>query len=64
MYGGIANSSSGWSTPQSAASGSLIITTLSASRMAGTFGFNTSAMTGQATGSVTVTEGSFDIALP
>ena len=67
VYGGVANSKTGWSTPQAAASGTLKITTLSGSRMVGTFSFTADYSSGDATGApgpVSVTNGSFDIALP
>ena len=49
----------GWRTPQTGADGSITITTLTSSRMEGTFNFTATAFTGGATGTKTVTDGSF-----
>lgn len=51
----------GWGTPLSGAAGSITITTLSTTRMAGTFFFTADASTGGATGVKSVTDGAFDM---
>lgn len=55
----ISSASGGWATPQTGADGTITITTLTASRMEGTFNFTATALTGGATGTKTVTEGAF-----
>ena len=49
----------GWRTAQSGADGTINITTLTANRMEGTFNFTAVGFTGGATGTRTVTDGSF-----
>ena len=60
-YAQITDATGGWVTPQSGEAGSVTITTLTASRMTGTFEFTAPAFTGTATGTRTVTDGSFDL---
>jgi hypothetical protein len=55
----ISTTAGGWRTPQTGADGSITITTLTASRMEGTFNFTAVPFTGTVTGTKTVTEGSF-----
>jgi hypothetical protein len=50
----------GWATPLSGASGSITVSTLSETAIAGTFFFTGEAITGGATGTRSVTEGRFD----
>ncbi|MDQ3697488.1 MAG: DUF6252 family protein [Gemmatimonadota bacterium] len=51
-----------WSTPNSGAAGSITITTLTTTRIAGTFEFTTTtSLTPGATGTRTVTDGEFDL---
>jgi hypothetical protein len=49
----------GWRTPQTGADGTITITTLTPSRIEGTFSFTAVAFTGGATGTKTVTDGAF-----
>ena len=58
----VSNLSGGWGTPQTGADGSIMITTLTATRIEGSFFFTANATTGGATGSKAVTLGTF--ALP
>lgn len=51
--------STGWGTPINGAAGQVIITTLTASRMVGTFSFTATPLSG--TGDLTVTNGTFDL---
>ena len=64
MFGGTVVASSptlgGWSTPLSGSAGEINVTTLTASRIAGTFAFVATPQSG-ATGNLTVTSGSFDV---
>ncbi len=53
----------GWATPLSGAAGSITITTLTTTRIAGTFTFTADSLLGNATGSRAVTQGSFDLLL-
>ena len=55
----ISTAAGGWRTPQTGADGTITITTLTATRMEGTFSFTAVAFTGGATGTKTVTDGSF-----
>lgn len=55
----LSNATGGWATPQSGADGSITITSLTASQIAGTFSFTVNALTGSATGTRTVTQGEF-----
>ena len=55
----ISTTAGGWKTAQSGADGTITITTLTATRMEGTFSFTAVAFTGGATGTKTVTDGSF-----
>lgn len=65
MQGGTAQlsrpPSSGWSTPLTGASGSITITTLTATRMVATFDFVADGAAGGGAGTRTVANGSFDI---
>jgi hypothetical protein len=58
-----AEGTGGWGTPLSGEAGAVTITTLSATRIAGTFSFNAAASAGSATGTRTVTNGAFDLAI-
>jgi hypothetical protein len=53
--------SSGWSTPLNGAAGELIINTLTATRMAGTFHFDAAPLLTGTTGNPRVTDGVFDL---
>jgi len=53
----------GWITPLSGEAGTLTITTLTATRIAGTFSFTAVASAGSATGTRSVTNGAFDLAI-
>jgi hypothetical protein len=55
----ISSAAGGWRTAQTGADGTISITTLTATRMEGTFSFTAVAFTGGATGTKTVTDGSF-----
>ncbi len=57
----VSDAGGGWATPQSGAAGTLTITALTDSRIAGTFTFTAEALTGTATGTKSVTGGSFDL---
>jgi hypothetical protein len=57
----ISNAAGGWSTPQSGSDGTITITTLTASRIVGTFNFTANALSGSATGAKTITDGDFDL---
>ena len=57
----ISTAAGGWRTPQTGADGSITITTLTASRMEGTFSFTAVAFTGSVTGTKTVTDGAFTL---
>jgi hypothetical protein len=50
-----------WLTPFSGAAGSITITTLTTTRIAGTFSFTTTGSSGGATGTKVVTQGRFDL---
>jgi hypothetical protein len=54
-------SGQGWSTVAQGSTGSVVITTYTATRIAGTFSFDAAAIAGGATGLLRVTNGSFDI---
>jgi hypothetical protein len=60
-FGQVSNAAGGWVTPQSGEAGSITITTLTSSRITGTFNFVATALTGTATGTRTITNGSFDL---
>jgi hypothetical protein len=60
----ISETSAGWSTPLSGASGTVTITTLTATRIVGTFDFTATPISGPSTGTKTVTEGRFDLPIP
>ena len=63
-FGGIAilaEGGGGWVTPLSGAAGSITITALTATRMAGNFSFTAEGSTGGATGTRTVTDGEFGL---
>jgi hypothetical protein len=53
----------GWRTPQTGADGTITISTLTSSRIEGTFNFTAVPFTGGATGNKTVTDGSFALDL-
>lgn len=55
--------SRGWNTPLSGAAGTITITTLTASRIVGSFVYDADAFFGTATGTKVVTQGSFDLLL-
>lgn len=55
----ISTTAGGWRTPQTGADGSITITTLTSSRIEGTFNFTAVPFTGTVTGTKTVTDGSF-----
>ena len=57
----IANSTGGWGTAFNGGSGTLTVTTLTANRIAGTFSFDAPAGSGQATGTLQVRNGKFDV---
>jgi hypothetical protein len=64
VFGGIAAigaASGGWATPGTGADGTVTITALSGTRIAGTFSFTATPSTGSAAGDRTVTDGQFDI---
>jgi hypothetical protein len=64
--GGIAmlvDGGDGWNTPLSGAAGTVTITDLTPTRIAGTFAFTAGAAAGNATGNRVVTDGAFDLAL-
>jgi hypothetical protein len=64
VYGGFAGFTAAngavWFTPMSGAAGTITITTLTTTRIAGTFAFSATASTGGATGTRVVTNGVFD----
>jgi hypothetical protein len=67
VFGGIASigeTTGGWGTPLTGAAGTVTITALSATQIAGTFSFTADASVGGATGTRVVTEGQFDLTLP
>lgn len=67
VFGGIASIGSaagGWGTPGNGADGTVTITALSPTQIAGTFSFTATASVGGATGTKVVTEGAFDLTLP
>lgn len=57
----VSNASGGWATPQSGAAGTVTITALTDTRIAGTFTFTAEPISGSATGTKTVTNGDFDL---
>ena len=62
-FGGTAtvgNSTGGFGTPLSGAAGTAVVAVLTATRIAGTFAFIATPLTGSAVGTRTVTEGTFD----
>lgn len=59
-FAGITTSVGGWTTPISGAAGTVTITALTPTRIAGTFSFTGSLTTGGDTGTKTVTAGQFD----
>lgn len=61
--GGTGDANTGWITPLSGAAGSVTITALSVTRIAGTFSFTAEVAVGSATGVKSVTEGTFDLPL-
>jgi hypothetical protein len=64
IFGGggtVSNNSGGiWATPLSGAAGTITITSITATRMAGTFSYTAAALQGGATGTRVVTNGDFD----
>lgn len=63
-FASIGTVTGGWGTPGNGADGTITITALSPTQIAGTFSFTAEASTGAATGTKVVTEGTFDLALP
>jgi hypothetical protein len=63
LTGGTGATGGTWTTPISGAAGSVTISTLTPTRIAGTFAFTATASGGGATGSRVVTNGTFDAAL-
>lgn len=57
----VVESPAGWGTPLSGAAGTITITTLTSSRISGTFEFTAVASTGGATGTRVVSDGRFDL---
>jgi len=57
----VANSTGSWGTAFSGGSGTITVTTLTANRIAGTFSFDAPAGSGQATGTLQVRNGQFDV---
>lgn len=57
LYG---NANAAWNTPLSGVAGTAIVTTLTATRIAGTFAFQATPLSGTAAGTRVVTEGTFD----
>ena len=57
----VANSTGAWGTAFSGGSGTITVTTLTANRIAGTFSFDAPAGSGQATGTLQVRNGQFDV---
>jgi hypothetical protein len=67
VFGGIATigeSTAGWGTPLDGAAGTVTITALSPTRIAGTFSFTATPSVGGAAGNRVVTGGQFDLTLP
>ena len=56
-----AQASSGWATPLSGTAGTIALTTLTSTRIAGTFSFNADPTTGPASGVKVITNGTFDL---
>lgn len=54
------NANAAWNTPLSGMAGTATVTTLTATRIAGTFAFQAAPLSGTATGTRVVTEGTFD----
>ena len=61
--GHLTDAGAGWLTPLSGASGTITITTLTDTRIVGTFAFTAVGATGGASGTRTVTDGKFDLAV-
>lgn len=59
----VATAAAGWGTPLSGAAGSLVISALTPTRIAGTFEYTADASVGSATGTRTITSGQFDLPL-
>jgi hypothetical protein len=57
----ISNSTGGWGTAFNGGSGTITVTTLTANRIAGTFSFDAVAGSGNATGTLQVRNGKFDV---
>lgn len=57
----VVDNGAGWDTPLSGAAGTVTITALTATRIAGTFEFSAEAVSGGATGTRSVTNGDFDL---
>ncbi len=59
----VATAGAGWTTPLSGAAGSMVITALTPTRIAGTFEYTADAAVGSATGTRSITSGQFDLLL-
>ncbi len=59
----VADASGGWSTPLTGMAGTITLTTLTDTRIAGTFSYTATPISGSAAGTKVVTEGSFDMTL-
>jgi len=57
----VSNTVGAWSTAFNGGSGTITVTTLTANRIAGTFSFNAPAGSGNATGTLQVRNGNFDV---
>ena len=57
----VSNSVGGWGTAFNGGSGTITVTTLTANRIAGTFSFDAPAGSGNATGTLQVRNGAFDV---
>ena len=57
----VSNTAGGWSTAFNGGSGTITVTTLTANRIAGTFSFDAPAGSGNATGTLQVRNGNFDV---
>jgi uncharacterized protein DUF6252 len=57
----VVNATGGWGTAFSGGTGTITVTTLTATRIAGTFSFDAPAGSGNATGTLQVRNGTFDV---
>jgi hypothetical protein len=57
----VANASGGWGTAFSGGTGTIVVTTLTANRIVGTFSFDAKPGSGGATGTLQVRNGKFDV---